>query len=600
MGVKKIEIIREIEKNFDVNSLYHRELCVWPWIRLMIIQHLGHPKPRIGANTHTQKQIDGHYCDCILPDRQQFAAMAQYKDIDYLFFSHHAYHNIRMEGKYYAPLTDPYIELIKDKHTFLKVESSTRFVENTSPRYIPTVFLKIAARRFDYPFAEDTTTNFSRLRELVRSLCGVELHEAEIIHTVNKIEQYRYYFLDYLRQIQPRVVLPVCWYGDIVMGLIWACKDLGITSVDLQHGVILNDPVYEGWSRTPADGYELLPDIFHVWGKAFKDSVEKKHPAGCRHHLPVVGGNAWMHKVTQAAPAVDGINEDFLEYLKQKEKIILVTLQHPGPLPSHLLEAMKCLPADWLWLMRCHPIFGKGESGNIADSLSSHDICNYEVENATTQPLFLLLKYAHHHLTSHSATSLEALLYGIPTTFFSSEGYDYFQEYVDAGFFNYAPSADALIRFLSLDYDRAGVRKLGEYFFQMDKDAGRKALEDILNRSSHKVIYPAPGNCRAKSCNEVGEMFFNKGDFQKAARSFENAIALNPTDTEAYNNLGGLCWHLGNLEEAAKCIEAASRINPADERTLQNYRELLKAGIEVRRPLQSTGNVSTNIGGFDV
>jgi len=598
VGVKAIEIVDEIEKNFDVNSLCYKNLCVWPWIRLMIVKHLGPRKPKISATR--QKQIDERYCNCTLPNRQQFAAMAQYKDIDYLFFSYYVNHDVRIEGKYYAPLTDPYIELIKDKHTFLKVEMNTRFVKDTSPRYIPTVFLKTASRRFDYPFGADNITNFAHLQELVRSLCGVEIYEGEIIHAVNRIEQHRYYFLDLLRQIRPRVVLFVCWYCELAMGFIWACRDMGITFVDLQHGVTLNSPIYEGWSRVPPDGYELLPDIFHVWGKAFKDSADKKRPAGCCHHATMVGGNAWMRKVIQAAPAVDGVNEAFFEYLKQKEKIILVTLQQPKPLPCHLLEAMKCLPDDWLWLVRCHPRFGKGESGNIADSLRSYGIFNFDVENATKQPLFLLLKYSHHHLTAYSTTSFEALLYGVPTTFFSSDGYYYFKEYIDAGFFNYAPSADALVRHLSLDYDKTQVSKLGEYFFQMDEDAGRKVLEDILNRSPHKVVCPVSGNYRAKSCNEVGEMFFNNGDFQKAARSFENAIALNPTDTEAYNNLGGLCWHLGNIPDAARCVEAALRINPVDERTLQNYRELFKAGIEVKRSPQPAGNVSANIGGVNV
>jgi tetratricopeptide (TPR) repeat protein len=582
MGVQLLETISEIEAAFDVNSLCYKNLCVWPWIRLTIIRHLRCHNAQISATA--QKEIEGHYCHCVLPDESQLVDLAQYKNTDYMFFTRHSEHNIGIEGKYYAPLVDPYIEMIKDKHTFLKVERNTRFVKDTSPRYIPTVFLKNSSRRFDYPVNKDNITNFACLCEYVRSLCGVELCEAEIIHTANKIEQYRFYFLDLLRQIQPKAVLLVCWYGDIVMGLIWACKDMGIISVDLQHGITSKEPSTEGWSRIPTDGYELLPDIFHVWGKAFKDSADKKRPAGCCHHQAMVGGNAWMRKVIQAAPAIDGVNEDFFEYLKQKEKIILVTLQQPGPLPRHLLEAMKCLPSNWLWLMRCHPVFGKGESGNISDSLSSHDICNYEVDNTTQQPLFTLLKYAHHHLTSHSATSFEALLYGVPTTLFSSDGYYYFKEYIDAGFFNYASSADALIRFLNLDYDKTSVKKLSEYFFQMDENSGREALEGILRGSSGRRIGPISGNYRTKSCNEVGELFFNNDDFQKAACSFQNAIASNPTNTEAYNNLGGLCWHLGKAEDAAKCIEAALKINPGDERSLHNYHELLKAVNRPQRP----------------
>ncbi|MHC5060118.1 MAG: tetratricopeptide repeat protein [Planctomycetota bacterium] len=581
MGRQFLEIISEIEKNFDVNSLCYKNLRVWPWIRLTIIRHLRHDDIKISAAR--QKEIDGHYCNSILPFRQQ--------DIDYLFFSNHAYHNIGMEGAYYSPFIDPYIELIKDKHTFLKVESSSRFIESTSPRYVPTVFLKTAGRRFDYPLGENDIVNFASLREYVQSLCGVELDEADIIYTVNKIEQYRYYFLDFLRQIRPRVVLLVCWYGDITMGLIWACNDLGITSVDLQHGIIFNNPIYEGWSATPPDGYELVPDIFHVWGKAFKDSIEKKQPVGCRYHLPVSGGNAWMCEVIRNDPAVDDVSESFLQYLEQKEKVILVTLQRPGPLPDHLLEAMKRLPGNWLWLVRCHPRYGKGEIGNVAEQLCSHDISNFDVENATKQPLFSLLKYAHHHITAFSTVSLEALLYGVPTTFFSPDGYGYFKEYVDAGFFNYAPSADALVQYLSLDYDKAGVSRMAEYFFQMDNNVIRKAFEGMLDRSSQKIIYPVADNYRAGSCNEVGKIFFNRGDFQKAASSFQNAIAFNPTDPEAYNNLGGLCWHLGRTEDAAKCIEAALRINPRDHRTVQNYSELVKTRKAGKVFPQPAGNV---------
>ena len=98
----------------------------------------------------------------------------------------------------------------------------------------------------------------------------------------------------------------------------------------------------------------------------------------------------------------------------------------------------------------------------------------------------------------------------------------------------------------------------------------------------------------------IGELIFKNDDFSNASRSFLNAITMNPADMKAYNNLGGLYWHQGNVQDSVKCIEAALRINPQNERTLQNYRELLKAGIEVKRPPQPTGNVSANIGGFNV
>jgi Flp pilus assembly protein TadD len=83
---------------------------------------------------------------------------------------------------------------------------------------------------------------------------------------------------------------------------------------------------------------------------------------------------------------------------------------------------------------------------------------------------------------------------------------------------------------------------------------------------------------KIRDYNRIGGLFFQKGDIQNAIRSFQNAITLNPADTEAYNNLGGLCWHLGDTEDATKYIEAALKINPRDERSLRNYHELQKVG----------------------
>ncbi len=156
-----------------------------------------------------------------------------------------------------------------------------------------------------------------------------------------------------------------------------------------------------------------------------------------------------MRRAGENSLQIDNTDHTFIELLRKYEKIILVTLGLPErPFPEHMFEAMSRLPENWLWLLRRHPLHKHKDDG-IVERLKSYRINNYEIQQATEQPLYLLLEYSHHHLTDYSAVAIEALLFGVPTTFLAFDGYDYFKEYVDRGFFNYEPSsANILMEYL--------------------------------------------------------------------------------------------------------------------------------------------------------
>jgi len=257
-------------------------------------------------------------------------------------------------------------------------------------------------------------------------------------------------------------------------------------------------------------------------------------------------------------------------------------------MPGHLLEAMKNLPDDWLWLIRCHP----GHVDRKAEAIRMLDrdgITNYEIENATTCPLFLLLERCHHHLTAISSVCLEALLFGVPTTFLCQEAYDRYGRHIDAGFFNCAASSsDDLKRFLSCDYDKGKVQSLGSHFFNMNEDVGREAFEQMLRYSARMEFRPIRENLRAVISNKAGLQFAEQGDLEKALRSFWSASRADASSTDYLNNVASLFWSLGRGEDAGRCIETALRINPADDRTIKNCNKLFEAGIHVELPASSS------------
>ncbi len=60
-----------------------------------------------------------------------------------------------------------------------------------------------------------------------------------------------------------------------------------------------------------------------------------------------------------------------------------------------------------------------------------------------------------------------------------------------------------------------------------------------------------------------GNMFFQKGDFEKAIAEFEKAIALQPDFAPAYNRLGMSCAILGDYEKAEKNFRKVIELSPA-------------------------------------
>ena len=62
--------------------------------------------------------------------------------------------------------------------------------------------------------------------------------------------------------------------------------------------------------------------------------------------------------------------------------------------------------------------------------------------------------------------------------------------------------------------------------------------------------------------NNLGLLFDNTGDYQKAIDCFEKVIEINPNNAGAYNNLGNIFKSLGEKQKAKDCYKKAIEIEP--------------------------------------
>lgn len=570
-----LRVIADLECQWDVNAVRYDGVAVWPIIRNALTASLENPhNPTFRQSRNGQYNLWSY-----LPDSAQLKSLEAYGGVDFLFWTRWNEYRRQIHGRYYG-LSDSYLEMVKDSHRVLKIELDSGLIKTTSPRFYPMEIIRYQQSRIPCPVGRDDIQNFQALRQRVLSLCSIDMDEGVILEILHNTEQYHLFFLDVLQRIGPRIVSLICYYTcPIAMGLIRACRDLGIPTVELQHGIVPQSPYYERWTRIPEGGYEYLPDYFYVWGDLFRDAIAAFRPAGCRHHLPVVGSHEDMRKALQEPGTPrEGLDPGFLSELKRPGKKILVTLEYPADgIPSHLVDAMRTSPRDWLWLLRCHPRF-RDQKQPFIDLLSRNGIDHYEIERATDQPLFALLKSVHAHLTSFSSVCIEALRVGVPSLLYSPVGYEYFKEYVQKGFLGYEPdSAENLLRWINTPKDPAVIRQQGERFFAMEPGLGRRVFETLLKESIPRQPQIRLRGYRAANLNRLGQDHVRHGNLPAAIEIFSSAIRCEPQDPEAFNNLGGLCWHMGHYDQARRFIETAMQIDPSNERTVQNWRRLRKA-----------------------
>lgn len=502
------EILAEIEQRFDVNSLYYKDLRVWPLIRKALWgQWMA---PWIFTAKQASKQAPHHRnAQAFLPSKisgivkapvrrskaalrylinqrvhqRQLASLCQNGTVDILFFSWPSDYTNQFGGKLYNHFVDPMTDLVRERYSFLKLELNSDRKQKTLPRFEPTTFINppySPLRVLRRAHRVDRTEGFEELQGIILQVAGhVQLEPGRIIERALNIERHQAFFVEILTELRPRAIFSVRLNP---MALMWASKKLGIPTVDIQHckqGKY--HPMYTHWTKIPDDGYELLPDFYWCWGEQSRYNIARWQPPGCRHHRPVVGGNRWLAKWTEGdgfSPSNDV--ETFLERLRRVEIVILVTLQPINdPLPAHVLDAMQRSPSTWLWLVRLHPS-QRGMREQVRALLERHGVHNFEIECATRAPLYALLKQSDHHITCWSSVCYEALSFYVPTTIVHPIGLELYHDYIDQGIFTYVQNGDALLAAIKKVYSKEQLKEPVPYI-----DTSRQRAEEALGMILH-------------------------------------------------------------------------------------------------------------------
>ncbi|MDC0831668.1 hypothetical protein POG22_01415 [Geitlerinema sp. CS-897] len=515
---QELQKIVAIEQEFDVNSVTYKGLNIWPIVRFNIEYFFGHIKkdPNALGRLRVSKkrsdatlkfsQIQSDYAQHSCAWQNILTQVSGLEHADILFFSKHENYSEKINGKFFDRCLDSIHEQCDPQLSALKIELDFPQGRKKQPRFYPCIFVDpypclkkeaLLRKCLTYSLKNLKIQNFKGLQKVVWKHTSFYLHEDQILDQLYLHESYHKLFIDLLSIIRPRAVFLVCHYYIVAKALVQACHELGIKTIDVQHGQGGRyHSQYAHWTRIPVSGYELLPDFFWVWSEQCKNHLMETRPyvlGNYTHHLPVVGGNPWLSKWLDDDLGLSQEEKNFLDRLHNHKKIVLVSLQNSTFLPellNFLIPAMKTKrnDDDYFWLIRFHPLHrSQREVDSVLTPLQKHNIKNFDIHFSSSMPLYSLLKRCHYHVTSFSSVSYEASVFGVKTGIVDPQqraGYVMFKDQIQKGSFDYITSSGDIINNVYKSTRKPMIQNFSDCYIDPRPEISRDALNRILENLS--------------------------------------------------------------------------------------------------------------------
>lgn len=247
-----------------------------------------------------------------------------------------------------------------------------------------------------------------------------------------------------------------------------ACKRLGITTVDIQHGYWDRFSIYNHLPQVADGDIALYPDVMWTWGEASTRALRADPSAEINGARIVLGGDVWGARMQARAPELTAaLKEDTGGEAYSRR--ILVTYQVEALLnadavvkllPETLYAAIKAGPPDWLWMLRVHPR-SLHLIGPLRDMLAEEEMTNVDVEASSLALVEAAIDAADVFMTGFSVSALEANARGKTVLITDDVGKELFAELIAEGVFERVDAADDILQ--AVEAQRPPTRDVGYY-----------------------------------------------------------------------------------------------------------------------------------------
>ena len=433
-----MRLLCDLETRFAVDDWMIDSVRVWPIARMQLYyaffehQYFADQPARAGLIgpgdlPRVGRRVLGSVWDYVRAGISDFSS-SQHRNRphDVVVMNYQTYMT-RLQGRWYSRVCDPFVELLTANGwstLMLTAGYKCATPRHTKSRFIqPQLVVHRLIGMMPRSRQRRGTAILSELEQQAKAsglfaesfqlIAPVERHARQIIAIAR-------YFRRVLAKVRPQMLIVSCWYSTESMALLLAAHQLGIPTIDIQHGSQEFHVAYDGWHRFPAAGYELLPAFFWCWSTT-ETQVIANWSRDLPVHQPIDGGNLFLERWVRGADDVVQEYDRLIGAMTERNGAavqILYTLNGSTKDEiDRIVEIVRAVNDSGLrahfWI-RLHPI-ALDQGPRVESALERHDLHNADVGNATTLPLYALLRHIDVHVTEFSSVVIEAQAFGVPS-----------------------------------------------------------------------------------------------------------------------------------------------------------------------------------------
>jgi len=234
------------------------------------------------------------------------------------------------------------------------------------------------------------------------------------------------FFKKILKKINPQKIMILCYYSEEIMALTAAANQLGIQTIEMQHGPQTETHLaYGSWSVIPKKGYDMLPREYWCWD-SFSASVLNNLNIANKLYSSKNIGNPWVDYWKNKKESYP-----YSGYILYAFQPIWSGTSIEDLLPENLIKFIK--NESYKWFIRLHPRQMEQKEVIVSFLKKKGVFDKINIDDATNDPLPQLLANAKLHFTLNSGTTLEASFFNLKTVLIDELGKDYYADLIKKG-----------------------------------------------------------------------------------------------------------------------------------------------------------------------
>lgn len=286
----------------------------------------------------------------------------------------------------------------------------------------------------------------------------------------NRRRAYNYWKRIILR-VKPKIIVMVVAYNFYRMIIVETAKELGIPTIELQHGIIGKYHIAYNYYRKQK--LPAFPDYIFTFGMYDKETA--RFPIEEDHIIPVGSAELDME--------VERYKELFKHKKKKKQIITYISSATPKLLENALQLSEMIDLNKYKIIIKLHPAEYNVWEQKYPDLVNNKNI---RIEDGTKHDIYYYLAASDYIIGAGTTVLQEATVFDNSILVFKKEHYYFFEGAVEKGYAEYVLSAEDVKEYIERPKDiSSGKPKDNPFFSSNSKQRIYKNLDILMNRKKN-------------------------------------------------------------------------------------------------------------------